>query len=555
MENSLKHGGWISPTGHCERQVVCFSSFQHSHPEAMEEIRISIVNDLATGTKHRQEDILAVSPSHKRMRSAVFTCSTPCSSSSYLRDDARTSQTEGTMCSSDVTKQENEWDDSLLDASDSEGDSPLHLTVDEIESLLKEDPTIDAKESGWDSEGDDYVQNLKSEDHEIVNDAPHSVQENYTDIESDTSNYAAMAPSHCTPLTSSAKMDTLSGESSTGYCTMKALFHCSTAVDQVVDCGSRVSDFGLEITPGDQGFVEEQREGSELSFDGDINDLLALSPCSTSAEEDTIHRNLESKVDQINSTPIALPLDPPQILVSVTDDSTEAKASTKGPLPTCNKLGHPKPFNMASFPTFISFETPMDINSHSLAKTQQDQKSSSSLVIEPEQKTAMKSELKCKTNKKPSNFVNKPKVSKCNTQQKISTPVDSRLPVTSDKPKAKKSGNVPLCTTYRPQISINHLEANKVQYTDRVMMHLDGPSTSKDPNYELGSLLNQVSRENSNWQHPSDFTRRNHPRSGRKRPSSYSLEQWVLQNGGSEKRFQGLPCTFKRSPIPRVLPP
>ncbi|XP_053563251.1 S100P-binding protein isoform X2 [Bombina bombina] len=106
----------------------------------------------------------------------------------------------------------------------------------------------------------------------------------------------------------------------------------------------------------------------------------------------------------------------------------------------------------------------------------------------------------------------------------------------------------------RVSFSSYDLVEKKNQYINRVMMHLDGPNTSEDPHYQLASLLNQISRENPNWQHPADFTRRNHPRYRRKEFGRCSLHEWVTMNGGPNQRFKGLPHTFQRSPVPEESP-
>ncbi|XP_069827471.1 S100P-binding protein [Dendropsophus ebraccatus] len=109
---------------------------------------------------------------------------------------------------------------------------------------------------------------------------------------------------------------------------------------------------------------------------------------------------------------------------------------------------------------------------------------------------------------------------------------------------------------FRAFIPDPELETNKAIYMDQVLMHIDsqGECNLEDPRYELATLFNQTSRENRNWQHPSDYTKRNHPRFGTIPLQSCSLNLWVKKNGGPKQRFMNIPSSFQRSPIPEVLP-
>ncbi|XP_063311963.1 S100P-binding protein [Pelobates fuscus] len=565
MEDSCNNYHWTTTAEHVNRQVeLCISSSHHS-TNNMELIQISIVNDKFTRTKHGREEINAESPSPKRLRSAVFRCSTPCSSSSHLKDHASMSLCEGTCPRSDgPLDKDNEWDDSLLDPTDDEGDSPLYLTVDEIESLLEDDSCYAAEASGLDSEveNEKTVTQLPSEDHGIKNDELSSTLKDSTLIgveESDTEmcNYATVVP---LPLISSAQSVEVPWVSNSSCSTLTTSPACNSALhredcesgvhdrllmesdlclDYVTQCnGTRTLSTMVQKTSTPPRVVEVFEEESELPFDCDIDELLQISPGETTSEEDsctplvlTVSSD-EMKLAKLDSAPTGLPLH-----------------SFQSPLPpiTAN----------SEIPDLLTLPPEPNRSICNLENTGQDVKSGKS---EAEQQTPVEIKQENNISGNPlSIIVDKCAVQKSSKQQQALAPVESELPalpVVPAKPKEKKLGTVaPLPNpTVRPKINLYQLEENKEKYFHSVMMHLNAPNTSQDPNYELASLLNQISRENPSYPHISDFTRRNHPRSVKRRNTNYNLREWVLQNGGSSQRFQSLPCTFQRSPIPKALP-
>ncbi|XP_053310750.1 S100P-binding protein [Spea bombifrons] len=610
MENSCDDCGWTSPKENSDRQVVfCLGNLQ---PDSMKAMRIRIVNERATGTKHKLEEVTTLSPSPKRIHTAVFSCSTPCSSSRLqayncpLRTDFAPCTTDVSPCHNlnVVSKQSNEWDDSLLDLSDNESDSPLYLTVDQIESLLEDDSCCTAEPSGWESEvevskqtviqvpSDRTLLPLKSQNCDVENNAPHPKQEDSTligTVESEEEdNYAAMIPSPCPSLPSNELLDEVPRDNSSDLYTMRAPSPCKSVVERLIlDSGSGASSlpnnflhqpgFNMGDTTRNQGstacatkvpcitnttrmgsdVAEIQSEGSDLPFDCDIDDILALSPGdSSSAEEDctlVVYPSCQKLgLDMSDSTVSTVPSNSLQLPSSF----ATVKASDNPQLPfSFNNRLCPKVLPIAMGKSSILAEQTVITDSCSLKQNGQEVDPGRS-VVSPDQPSLTEVEQENKSVEAPPSIPDGNYIAENQNPSPESSSVARKTSVVPVKPETRKLGSVaPLPKpTFRPQVSLCQLKENQKQYFDRVEMHLDGLSTSEDPNYELASLLNRISREHPSWQHPSDFTRRNHPRTGRKRSKWCTLDRWVLQNGGNKQRFQDLPCTFQRSPIPDVLP-
>ncbi|XP_053563249.1 S100P-binding protein isoform X1 [Bombina bombina] len=517
-----------------------------SHLDTMEDIRISIVNDRVPGTKRARDQTEAQSPCPKRCRN-VFICSTPCSAS-Y-------SQAEGNLknclllspTSAELT---DELDDSLLEPSGEEGDSPLHLTQEQIDELLEDDGCYAAESSTLDStaevQGNLVSQHIQS-----------------PGLQTTVSNAIALSPLYSS--ISAEELDDTLGESDTSICTLRALSVCKSEQDSTLNCGSgetsttcwipAVSGSRTDLSPpshntpdihitstkcSDLENVDKWSEGSDLPFDCDIDDILLLSPKITDSEEDSISNGV--------STPVTVPIN------STLNILLQPVAIQKSPtLPEC------------TLPPSVSNHMPPD--SFELSTP------SSVICPRPHLNTAPESSDIAKQEKEPTTAVSEssdkkgggssvPLTCKTSSQKsKKQLPPQMVAPVWCNKTsptfaQGKKLGTVtPLPRPVsRVSFSSYDLVEKKNQYINRVMMHLDGPNTSEDPHYQLASLLNQISRENPNWQHPADFTRRNHPRYRRKEFGRCSLHEWVTMNGGPNQRFKGLPHTFQRSPVPEESP-
>ncbi|XP_075051342.1 S100P-binding protein isoform X2 [Mixophyes fleayi] len=301
-----------------ERQVLLLpSDYKDLLPGTMEEIKISIVNERATGSKRKRDEVTAVTPDSKKLRSAVFRCSTPRSTSFQSWNSASTTQADGAKqghvdipCHSLEQNTElcDEWDDSLLEPSDNEDDSPLYLTLDEIESLLEDDSSSSAEPSGWDDKNNTCMVKrvpLESKsDGEKVSASPYKELElsntlpEESECDEDQNNYAAMAPSPCHSVIYDVQSVELTKQKSYSMCGVSAppgSFQYSTIVGGVSGLIMPLSDLKeapavqfhgacspkplqLSTSLSEKDVVEEFSEDSELDFDCDINDLLATSP-------------------------------------------------------------------------------------------------------------------------------------------------------------------------------------------------------------------------------------------------------------------------------------
>ncbi|XP_068124951.1 uncharacterized protein [Hyperolius riggenbachi] len=140
-------------TGSSDRQVMLYTgTVEETFPGNMEDIKISIVNEQACDLKRKRST--AATPSSKRLRSAVFKCSTP-SSASWDTSKSETGNYVSAAIPPIVEQNPdlvNEWDDSLLEPSDNEDDSPLTMSAAEMETLLEDDSCYAAEASGSDYE-------------------------------------------------------------------------------------------------------------------------------------------------------------------------------------------------------------------------------------------------------------------------------------------------------------------------------------------------------------------------------------------------------------------
>ncbi|XP_075709227.1 S100P-binding protein isoform X3 [Rhinoderma darwinii] len=385
-----------------ERQVLFYPiDWEDPLPATMEEIKIRIVNDRATGSKRERDEVTAVTPCSKRSRHAVFSCSTPLSASAR----AWSSQSKHAKEHPDFPawhalqqnpEQDDEWDDSLLEPSDNEDDSPLFLTLDEIETLLDDDDEDDSCYAAEPSQNNNEMPTC------VVTFAP-SVSEN-----------EGLAKVHHHPAGPESPKESLP-------------FTTSSTV---------TTEPQLSTDPSGTKQTAESKKPSE-------------------AEEKKVMQNVESTSMQTDPSPSAAPR---------TNSKQSKNVTTSG----CKAQGSSAPGK------------------------------------------------------------EKPRIA------------IAALP----RP------------TFRSFLSDFELETNKQVYCNQVLMHVNGQGECnlENPHYELASLLNQTSRENQNWQHPSDFTKRNHPRFGKKPSKRCTLHQWATKNGGSNERFKNFPAIFQRSPIPDVLP-
>lgn len=300
-----------------EQQVVLYPSTREEPvPRTMENIKISIFNDQATGLKRKRE-VTAVTPCSKKLRSVVFRCSTP-QSASFPSWRSPTSKSKGVrqshVSTASHTLEQNaefsdEWDDSLLEPSDNEDDSPLYLTVDEIDSLLEDDSCFACETSGLDKFNATCILTPESEDKEKLCalqcsqlDGPNILTE-ATLLEEDLNNYAAMAPSPCHSIlhsvevqVSKQKINTVGNVKSSDsvqetneLCTSAVpILNNAETLTQLASDGSANLPVQSPNSLYTMDVVVEWKDDPELCFDGDIDNLLATSPRSgLSSEEET----------------------------------------------------------------------------------------------------------------------------------------------------------------------------------------------------------------------------------------------------------------------------
>ncbi|MEE6484075.1 hypothetical protein FKM82_013747 [Ascaphus truei] len=571
MKNSRDPCGWTSdqtPRLDADRQVVLWGR-KGEDPllGTMEDIKISIVNDKVTGTKRDLEEPAAMSPCGKRFRSAVFCCSTP--SSAPLRSHSPHSldinRPEWALQSYSTTLSQaqcaaspdicDEIDDTLLELTYDEVDSPCQLTEEQIEELLEDDSCYAAEPPGWDTDDKFSMAPLEPVSADLQTpllpcrllagfDAPPVESEFDLETSDSRSNiYATMAPLPCS--SSILALDEVPLETGSGLCTVKTLSLCGSQLNgNALDGRSGVSlapfslqavpGLGVEISPapysscvcsaespspassqrlGDRlDDVERWSEGSDLPFDCDIDELLMLNPgdIESQEEDENLRGPLQSVIHHktADPVPVLVPLDHLQLPLPLSSASTDPPKDDIH----CRSSKEQEPKPNTEHSEASAFREAKDEQGGGISATQPDA---------PVRKLpAQVAPAKCK--QPPSR------------QKKLGKVTPLPKPVV------------------RPLwISPCDMEERKRHYLGNVFMHVKNPDISQqEPRYELAALLQQISRDDPSWQHPADLTRRNHPRRGTRSSLRCSLHQWVLDNGGTQQRFQSFPTKFDRSPIP-----
>lgn len=502
-----------SMPGACsERQVLLYpTDWEDPFPETMEDIRVSIVNDRASGSK-REREVTAVTPSAKRSCQAVFSCSTPVSSCKF-DIQSKTGKEHPDSPSWHLLKKDEELDDSLLEPSDDEDDSELYLTVDEIETLLGEDDNDScyaAEPSQKYNETTSYVvtftplelenngENGGASPGQTRDSSDTLVEE--SECEGDIGNYAAMPPSpshsaidpiEVTKPNQSSVCNVKSHQDPIPLATTVIASDLPTPLSEVKEVYASQLPNSLSLKLPLQpnlsfyglGVADDWTEDPDIVFDSDIDNLLAISPGAASSLEDNVVE-LATVVTKASSIATAEP--------KLSTKSSEQNVASKKPSEAKGTQGKK---NVAST------SSPTD-----------------------------------------------PTTSANSSQSKIAG--------SSGPEKAKPLIAVAAIPPPSFRESISELNAEKDHYCYQVQMHIDqqGENNLEDPLSELASLLNQISQENENWQHPSNLTKRNHPRVGKKQFCHLTLNQWVKKNGGTNERFKNIPDLFQRSPVPDALP-
>lgn len=566
------------------------STWEEPIPRKMEDIKISIVNDRATGLKRQREEVTAVTPPcSKKLRSVVFRCSTP-HSASFPSWRSPTSKSKGVrqshVSTASHTLEQNpefsdEWDDSLLEPSDNEDDSPLYLTVDEIESLLEDDSCFAGETSGLDKSSAACILTPESEDKEKFCALPCSQLDGPNDLteatlfEEDLNNYAAMAPSPCHSILHSVEVqvskqksnivdnvkssDSVQETNGLSTSAVPILNNTEALYHQLASDGSANLPVQSPNSLYTMDVVVEWKVDPELCFDGDIDNLLATSPRSgLSSEEETAAEpsiqcteqgrsaisNSASTIKHLNAVTVnqtanSADSDSADIVQQLSPSTLNLSDALKVHCPPSTVPEPPKDSEWPSTSTMVISETQSNTDAVEDVKpstsTESDAQSTVGLSEQPENSSATQTSSSQQT-------ITAPATNSSTSVQQRSCVAVTPLP----KP-AHRSFNFSNCDLAR----------DKDNYCNQVLMHFEGPEGAKnleDPFHELTSLLNQISRQNQDWQHPSNFSRRNYPRHGRKSSKRYTLNEWVEKNGGAVQRFMNMPATFQRNPLPDVLP-
>lgn len=329
MKTSNERSDLSTTTAHSERQVMLYPAVEDPIPETMEDIKISIVNERAASLKRQLEVNTAETPCSKRLRSVVFSCSTAHSTSSTSWSSPSSSKSKGVhkrhvSTPSHTLEQNLDWDDSLLEPSDNEDDSPLYLTVDEIESLLEDDSPFAAEPFELDDCNSSYIVTPESEDKkEKLYTLPYSHLDGSNTLTEETlcgedlNNYAAMAPSPSHSVLHSIEVQVSEQKSSIAdnvksSDSVQETNGMSTSGEPTLDKTEALShqlasDCSAELpvqSPSSlytMDFVVEWKDDPELSFDGDIDDLLAISPVGSTSTEEMAPEPYRQCTEQIRS--------------------------------------------------------------------------------------------------------------------------------------------------------------------------------------------------------------------------------------------------------------
>ncbi|XP_066429898.1 S100P-binding protein isoform X2 [Eleutherodactylus coqui] len=593
-----------------ERQVKLYAAdSQEPFRTTMEEIKISIVNDRAIGTKQKREEVTVVSPCAKRLCHPAFSCSTPSSAQ---------------VCATQLSNryplgqnpQQDELDDSLLDLLDDEDDSEgLALGQEELDDSL-----LDLTDNEDDSEGltmgqeeldDSLLVLTDSEDNScyaaassekyerttLVVTVTHSESENESEkngaslcktlnatntlteeseSEGDRSNYAAM------PLSpTKSAVDPVEGikpkQPSVCNVTSPEFLTAGTVMDS--DLPTPLSD-GKEVPAAllwsssspalllpsvslsKVDAAIDWTEDPDLAFDCDIDNLLAISPGTVfSSDEDngvgSAAITTNGNCSRISDSTLPPPnIESDQVLKA---NATSSDAAQDLPPLSLDTVGlprvhhhHPPPHPTEPEPpstsSILTTESKLSTKSSGTEQNIEPQKPSEAEEtkgIPNAESTSRSTDLS--PNSAPRANGNQSKtVAPSNCKAKASVDPGKENPITAAAPR----------TSFRTYTSDFELEINKDYYCERVLMHIEGQGECNldDPRSELASLQNHISWENQDWPHPSNFTKRNHPRSGNKPSKRITLQQWVAKNGGPSERFKNFPATFQRSLIPGSLP-
>ncbi|XP_029937680.1 S100P-binding protein [Myripristis murdjan] len=119
--------------------------------------------------------------------------------------------------------------------------------------------------------------------------------------------------------------------------------------------------------------------------------------------------------------------------------------------------------------------------------------------------------------------------------------------------KGNRTGMCPRPLVFAQEEDWQH---EKQMYVNSVIRHMqEDTGTGQDGMTEVLNLMRHVTEQEAGpngtqWQHPSDFTRRNYQRRFGNLIPTIPLAEWHTQNSKSYRRFVSVPKIFQRSPVP-----
>ncbi|KAM4046505.1 S100P-binding protein isoform 2-T4 [Anomaloglossus baeobatrachus] len=481
------------PGIYSERQVLCPTAREELLPETMEEIKIRIINDRATGSKRERDEVTLLTPCAKRSRPDAFTCSTPSSSS------ARTLATQHPLFPALDSENSGgeELDDSLLDPLEDEDDSELCLTSEQEDTLLRDDnDPCYADEPPEKYNEMTRVVTFRPSENEGENDGASlyktldvwDVSNTLTrepESEGDLNNYAAMPPSPCQSALDRVEVIEPIQSSVCNVKSPKELPTSKTVLDlstpllgmKEVSSSETHNSFSPKRLPQTSisllGVTSALtcREDLYFAFDEDIDNLLPLSPVVPSSSNKGNGVGLAAISNNGKSSGISDSTLRPQVLKAKAASCSNSDAAL--PLNTAGLSKDPhshhaagsKPSKVPSTTSSVASVKPkLNIMSLRTGKTAECEKPSE------ESESVQNKPSASSTN--PPNQGAAPTAN--NNQSKIAAPSCNVQDSTEPNKKKPRIAITPVCRpSFRAFLSEFELEKNKEIYCNHVLMHIN----------------------------------------------------------------------------------
>ncbi|XP_030075951.1 S100P-binding protein isoform X2 [Microcaecilia unicolor] len=532
----------------CDREVVC-SFPEHNPCGSPNNIKIRIFKERAPETKRQLDESLEEDQSlrgaFKKPRLMYPNCSTPIpvlkeafpspdsayfpgSSSCFdetqpRRLVARISVSlpdDPLAFSSPASKQDqNELDDSLLEASDDDADSPLYLTEEQMQKLLEDD---------WSATG---------VEREPLHDAYSSPEES-EEFKCYNSQLCTRVVVEGAPLSqstsSSAPSSLLTLDVTRSMSLEQNHLECKEINNIPFDCDI---DEILALSPIDRSFIEQEREDCVV-----VEENTELQDGHFRGATD-----LPEKLSATKQEP--MPLSNPQI---VEDEPGEYAAEPECAVelvehPLCGEECTAAPGEQAlcshsllNPPTDKELGRSQDGTTLEEVANEVHSFKSINMPAKESPETAAESVSFAQNAS-----LQKPQPLKKDNIKEVTLTKDDR----GENLQGKKPGKAALSKPEERQVRIPpaELERRKHSYVQCVLKHRKlRKETDQDAYRECLALMDKVAR--TGWQHPLNLTLRSYPRFSKKLPNKWSLKQWVSRNG-AYGRFEKLGNIFQRSSV------